>query len=480
MSYVNNFPKTEFGYIPALALFEKPSVNSGVIGYKWIQYRPISQISSNGNLQFTISGTSNYYVNLKNSYLQIKGQVANIQTQKPITKVDDVALENLPLQSLWSQVDLSFQQKIINSRVGTNYAYKAYIDTILNNSSDEMLNQLTSQLFIKDDAKFFDQQINQGYRLRKTFTAGGKELEMEGPLCLDICQQERPIINGVDINLKFWPNKPAFVMASQRGDYYFKINDAVLNVCMVEVSPAILVGHAAALKESPALYPYQQSDFKAFCIPSGQYEHSVDNIFQGDIPSDLVVGLVSSKAYQGSYDKNPFNFHNYDCSYCGFFINGVSTPSQPFQPLYSNEPDKKRGKRAVGESGAPSERGETGNLPPSERGSSSQTPTATAGSSGNVAYVNSYLSLFGQKYHSAKNIPISVVEYPFGYCLYKFQVSENAVDEEGENGFVSIPRRGHTRLTLKFRKPLTEGVTVIIYAHFPRILQIDETRNITV
>ena len=476
MSYVNNFPKTEFGYIPALALFEKPSVNSGVIGYKWIQYRPISQISSNGNLQFTISGTSNYYVNLKNTYLQIKGQIINTGTQKPITKLDNVALENLPLQTLWSQVDLAFQQKIINSRVGTNYAYKAYIDTILNNSSDEMLNQLTSQLFVKDDAKFFDHQINQGYRLRKTFTAGGKELEMEGPLYLDICQQERPILNGVDINLKFWPNKPTFVIASQSGDYYFKINDAVLNVCMVEVSPAILVGHAAALKESTALYPYQQSDFKAFSIPSGQYEHSIDNIFQGDIPSDLVVGLVSSKAYQGSYDKNPFNFHNFDCSYCGFFINGVSTPTQPYQPLFSNEANKKKGKRALPDSKPPSEREGLEHSSPSEKIPS----ITTDDSSDNVAYVNSYLSLFGQKYHSAKNIPISMAEYPFGYCLYKFQVSENATDEEGENGFVSIPRRGHTRLTLKFRKPLPEGVTVIIYAHFPRILQIDEARNITV
>ena len=323
MSYVANFPKTEFGYVPALALFEKPSVNTGVIGYKWIQYRPISPISSSGNLQFTISGTSNYYVNLKNSYLQIKGQLVNVATQQPITDSDNAALENMPLQTLWSQVDLSFQQKIINSRVGTNYAYKAYIDTILNNSTDVMSNQLTSQLFIKDDARFFDLRVNQGYRLRKAFTAEGKEVEMEGPLYLDICQQERPILNGVDINLKFWPNKPTFVIASQNGNYYFRISDAVLNVCMVEVSPAVLVGHAAALKESPALYPYQQSDFKAFSIPNGQYEHSIDNIFQGDIPSDLVIGLVSSKAYQGAYDKNPFNFHNFDCSYCGFFINGV-------------------------------------------------------------------------------------------------------------------------------------------------------------
>jgi len=460
--------KAEFGYIPALALFEKPSVNTGIIGYKWVQYRPISQISSSGLLQFTISGTSNDYINLQNSYLQIKGYIANSKGEA-ISKTDDVAFENLSIQCLWSQVDISLQQKVISSRVGTNYAYKSYLDVLLNNSLDQMENQLTSQLFYKDSAGLMDGgNGNVGYRLRKRFTANGEEIQLEGPLYLDICQQERPILNGVEINLKFWPNKPSFYMSSIRLEkgYYFKITDANLNICMVEVSPAILVGHGAALKQSPALYPFHQSDFKAFSIPKGQYVHSIDNIFQGDIPSDLTVGLVSSQAFIGSYNKNPFNFHNYDCTYCGFFINGNSTPSQPFEPLYSNNAAAKRRNRRA----TPI----TPKKPKPDTSSEGEARPQIVHKS--EAYMNAYLSLFGQKYGSTTDIPISRVEYPHGFCLYKFQVSENIKGEETD--FISIPHRGHTRLTLKFKEALPESVTVIVYAHFPRILQIDETRNV--
>jgi hypothetical protein len=513
---MSHFPKTEFGYVPSLALFEKPSIDSGIMGYKWVQYRPISQISNSGNLQFTISGTSDHYINLRDSYLQIKGQIYSLDTNQPITDADDVALENIPLQTIWSQIDISLQQKVINSRVDTNYAYKSYLDVLLKNSKIEMSNQLTSQLFFKDDATLFDSPANAGYRVRKKHTANGKEIQLEGPLYLDIAQQERPIINGVEINLNLWANKPTFYLSSLQGNYYFKINDAILNVCEVEVSPAILVGHAAALNQSPALYPYMQSDFKAFNIPKGQYEYSIDNVFQGDVPADVVVGLVSSRAYTGAYNKNPFNFHNFDCSYCGFFINGISTPSQPYQPLYFNPTRNQRNRRSTGNL-PPSKRigeetediteglntenieGENAEevqiddpntktqntLPPSQRPGVSievnTLPPSQRGVTlnrfdGNSAYVNSYLSLFSQKYHSSKNIAIGMEEYPYGYCLYRFQISENTT-EDAE--FVTVSRRGHTRLTLKFRKPLPESVTAIIYAHFPRILQIDESRNIT-
>lgn len=512
MSFFSDAAKTEFGYVPSLALFEKPSVNSGILGTKWIQYRPNSQVSSDGVIQFNISGNSDYYVDLKSSFLQIKGYICRTGTDKAITDEDEVTFENIPLQSLWNQVDLSFQQKVVNAKTNINYSYKAYLDVLLNSSNSEMINQLTSQLFFKDDAQYFDKSFNSGRLLRKMYTAGRTEVEMQGPLYLDISQQGRVILNGIEINLKLWPNKPAFYLSSSTGQqYYFKITDAIYHACMAEISPAILVGHAAALKEGPALYPYLQSDLKVYSIPMGHYDYTIDNIFSGEIPSDLVVGLVSSKAYTGSFDKNPFNFHNYDCSLCGFYINGVSTPARPYEPIYhnsnappknrgkrsistddSNPPPKKRGRRAI-PTNPPSERStpaeptptdppserDLENLPPSERGEgASIVPVTPEKSVGNSAYLNSYLGLFGQNYHSATNIPISVREYPFGYCLYKFQISENSA--EGENGFVSIPRRGHTRLIFKFRKPLPESVSVILYAHFPRILQIDEARNVTI
>jgi hypothetical protein len=54
MSNSYNNSKTEFGYVPSLALFEKPSVDSGIISYKWIQYRPVSQIKFQVVITFSL------------------------------------------------------------------------------------------------------------------------------------------------------------------------------------------------------------------------------------------------------------------------------------------------------------------------------------------------------------------------------------------------------------------------------------------
>ena len=86
---MGDFTQTEFGYIPSLALFDKPPVNTGVLSHKWIQHRPISQISNTGLLEFTIPGTSSSYINLKSSFLQIQGKIVK-ENGKNIEETDKV------------------------------------------------------------------------------------------------------------------------------------------------------------------------------------------------------------------------------------------------------------------------------------------------------------------------------------------------------------------------------------------------------
>lgn len=450
---MGDFSQTEFGYEPSLALFDKPLINTGITSHKWIQQRPVSQISKSGGLEFSIPGTSLSYVNLKCSFLQIQGKIVK-ENGEAIGDSEDVGFINLPLQSLWSQVDISLQQNVISSKVGTNYVYKAYIDALLNYSEDQKKAQLTSQLFVRDSAGNFDvhtDSTNIGLYIRKQRTKSSQIIQLAAPLFLDLCEQDRLILNGVPINLKFWPNRPAFYLLADNSEtrYEFVITDAYFNACMVDVSPAIVVGHAAALKDYPALYPILQSDIKSFSIGKGLYDYTIDNIFQGDIPDSVIIGIVSSEAYNGSFKRNPFNFHHFNCNFCGFYINGESAPAQPFKPKFPNDDDKT-------ESGDQSVK-----------------------SIQEVSYNEAFLSLFGQGYNTNETIGISWGDYPNGYCLYKFDFLEKKNGNQGENGIISsLPRRGHTRLTLGFKKPLKESVNVIIYARFPRILQIDQARNV--
>jgi len=479
--------KNELGYVPALALFDKPSVDTGVKSHKWIQYRPVANISS-GVLEFRIPGTSNSYINLKCSTLQIQGKIVKAGGVDITDAGEFVGFVNAPLQSLWSQVDLSLQQKVLTSEVGTNYAYKAYMDLLLNNAVSQSY-QLSSQLYILDGAGMMDNVENpqSGVKLRSLRTEKSQMIQLEAPLLLDLAQQDRYMLNGVDIGLKFWPNKAPFYLLSSNGEnnYKFEIKDVVLNACTAEISPAILVGHAEALKIAPAVYPYFQSDVKSYEISQGVFQKSVDNIFNGEVPSEVIIGLVSAQAYSGAYDKNPFNFQHFDCNFVGFYVDGNSMPRQELTPKFKSNNGNKRSlpgtqggrkkkRRDIPNSPTSEVDPISGLVPDKEEEEEEEVCDDDVDGDNSEAFTEAYLTLFGHEYDSIANIPITMERFAKGFCLYRFKLSQN-IDSDG---FISLSRRGVCRLALKFSKCIPEEAVVVVYAKFPRVLQINQARNV--
>lgn len=93
----------------------------------------------------------------------------------PINEELAVKLINLPLHTVFRQVDVIFQQTLMSHK--GKYPYKAYFDTILKTNQRNQENILTSQLFYKgggpdiSDAKTGP---NAGLFKRYLATASGK------------------------------------------------------------------------------------------------------------------------------------------------------------------------------------------------------------------------------------------------------------------------------------------------------------------
>jgi hypothetical protein len=489
--------KNELGYVPELALFDKPAIDTGVLAQKWVRYEPISQIS-NGVLQFVIPPTAKSYINLKSSTLQVQGKVVR-EDGTDLDENEFATLINAPLHSIWRQVDLSLQQKIVTNEVGDNYPYKAYLDLLLNLGIIQQTYQLSSQAFFMDPEFQMDnvEVPLGGVALRGQLTKKSKLLQMEGPLLLDLAQQDRYILNGVEIKLKFWPSMAPFNIHSLNEGYRFKILNAHLNLCTVNISPGILVGHAEALKIAPALYPYFHSEIKTYTLPSGVFQYTMCDLFQGRVPSDLIVGLVSQDSYNGQYDKNPFNFQHYDCNFIGFYVDSCSVPGHELQPKFKlTNNGKKRRKRSL-HSGAVSNSNkkrkrdiETGRdeeeiqdkeseeKPGSDTSDIYKQDDYDDDEQEAEAYTDAFLSLFGHQYNTLESIPLDITQYANGYSLFRFPINRIKDPENRNTDYLSLTESGSTMLRLKFRKALPESVTAIIYAKFPEVLRIDEARNV--
>ena len=315
-----------------LSLFQPKQVETASQKVSWTHYRPSNQWTEGSVIEFNIDGSSTSYLDLRQTLLYVKLKIIKTDGSN-IVKDELVGLTNAPLHTLFSQVDLKIQQHPV-SEIGNNYAYKGYMDTLLDTAYKPELNK---QCFVKDDSDVDDPSpkgTNGGLFIRSTLTTESQEVDLIGHLALDMCQQERALLNGVPVHLKLWQNADSFRLMSPTPDFKVKITDVYLKVALVKVNPAVLLSQAGVLKDTQALYPYTKSMIKSYAMSQGQYSFTVDDLFQGDIPKRLLVGVVSSSAHHGNYKKNPYNFQHYNCNYIGFFVDGQSVPTDPLQPNY--------------------------------------------------------------------------------------------------------------------------------------------------
>ncbi len=124
-----------------------------------------------------------------------------------LAATDHVGPINLLLQSLFSEVDVGLQGKVITSTTG-HYNYKAMLQHLLKDGNEAKMSQLTSQMWIKDTTdKLDDVDVNAGLNkslhARAKYFSLSKLVDLEGPICHDIFNIDRYMLNQIRITLTF-------------------------------------------------------------------------------------------------------------------------------------------------------------------------------------------------------------------------------------------------------------------------------------
>ena len=421
-----------------VALFSTPPVNVGEEKISWVEYRP-SFITQGGysSVQFHIPGNGTQYIDLSKTelYIKIKVEKEDGEDFDNTLKESAVPVDNI-LHSLWSSVDVKLNHTLVSTS-GTNYMYKALFENLLNYSSDAKKIQLSAIGFSGDSGNVNQTSpsivpFSHGLRTRASWFKDVNFVEFAGPLMADICNQDRLILNGVDVDIKLWPARDEFRLITHPDGLRCKveIEDIHLNVCKVLVTPGVMMGHNAALEVAESKYPFQRTDIHTFNIPQHSYGETLQDIWQGEVPSRLVIGMVKSSGYAGDFSINPYNFEHFDVSSVGFYVNGEPTPRQPL-------------KLDIGDSD----------------------------------YLQGLLSLYRVSGKLMENTDIGITRdmYRSGYSLIGFEVDPTS---SADFRYIGIPKEGHTRLDIKFKTWLRDPVTLILYATFPETMEIDQARNV--
>lgn len=426
---------------PQLDLFSTPMTQTSIESGSWAEFNPVSAITDSMPIEFDISGAGTSYIDLSQTQLIVRAQLLK-GDGTPIDNTSHVAPCNLFLHSLFSEIDVKLNGTLISSSNNT-YPYRAYLETLLSYGYDAKRSQLTSAMYFKDlggNAGFEEGDphaaaaTNTGMKMRNSFFETGGIVPMQGPVHLDMMFQDRYLPSDVGMQLRFVRSKDAFSLMSDAANPSFrvKIHECKLLIRKAYISPTVFVAQARAFEVGNAKYPIRRVVCKSYSVGTGMRDNVHEGLFTGQIPSRIVVGMVDNAAFNGAFNRNPYNFKHFNLSSIKIYVDGqVNNNIKAIECDFENH-------------------------------------HSLAG----------YLSLFtgSGKYRRDEGLDIDRKEYERGYTLFAYDLSPDLSEE----GYFNLAKEGSIRVELKFAEALPNTVNVIAYAEFESIIEINREKQVLI
>lgn len=407
-----------------LDLFEVPPTQISFENARIIDYFPLANID-NGPIEFFISGSSDEYIDLSQTFLYVECEITPESGKTP----KDVPV-NYFLHSMFSQVDVSLNETLISSSVNS-YPYRCILETLLNYGSDAKNSHLAAAMYYKDTCANMDavDGSNIGGGIRNKIVTKGAKFSLYGRLHVDMFFQDRLLINNVNVRLKLNRSKDAFCIISDLTTSKLKITQAMLTVRKVKVNPKIMLAHATILEKSTIKYPIKRVELKSFTITQGLSAKILDNVSLGPLPKKVVFGFVASNAFNGDFTLNPFNFQHFKLTKVSVSIDGEDAPYSPVIMDF----DK--------------------NL-----------------------YAKAYYTLFNGLDRAGLDSGNEITPNDFagGYAIFAFDLTPDMCTGDHFN----LVRSGNLRISVTFGSSLQTNVNCVVYMEHENIIEINKNRNI--
>ena len=483
MSYVHPFSKRCDK--SEIDLFSVPPTQQSLERGRWIGYAPLSSVENTDSpINFLVTRTDEY-IDLSKTILTVTGKIVkDNESVLDGANQANVAPVNNFLHSLFKQVDVYLNGKQVTPAMGT-YAYRAYIETLLNYDVSAKESQFSSALYYKDTATKMDEggslpssktinnvtdvagansgvkpvltkeQVsipvpgtgNQGFAKRSKFIQNSKQFVLSGPIFADIFMTDRLLLNMMDLRVVLNRSSNTFCLMDLSSGTTVKpkvqLSHVELKIRKVKLDQAVSDGIERTLKQTPALYPIRRVECKILTVPQNLPNTRQDNIFSGLIPKTFVVGFVTADAAGGVYGKNPYNFAHFGVTSLSLTANGKEIP---FKQLTLKYPKKANGEIDT-----------------------------TAGEDDALDFDEAYNTLFSGtgKIYSNAGLDIDRDDYPGGFALYAFDLTPDMCKS---SQYFNTVQHGSLSLALTF-KSQSQPLALVCYGDFENVIRIDAERN---
>ena len=329
-------------------LFKGVEIENSIADVTRIVTRPISVASSRGPFTFEIPADPEKFTDAESFRLHGRMRIRKKDAGviKDIDANDRVSTVNNIFHSLWSKVVVNINDVAINDPTNSWYAYKAYFENHLSYSKGTKANLLDYRGYYNDTCQKFDdvgkvvgstytESLNEGYVKRKNLFKTSKWVYFCINVHSDITTLRKYIPTGIKIKFDFQRNDDNFSLLSHDKTTNFVIKLGEMKMSCKRYKPAKsyrnFYENQLKLRRNPTL-AIDRSLIKAYVVNSGTTDLSAYNLIRGSqLPEQIIIGVVPQESYNGSIDKNPFNFKHFDIREASIIVNGVNEPAELYK-----------------------------------------------------------------------------------------------------------------------------------------------------
>ena len=311
----------------------------------WEDVCPANALTSNTPIEFEINGLPDAYIDLNNCYVLLRVKVVNNAASADLAATDVIGPANNWLQTMFSDITITLGNIVVEGGSG-NYPYKAYLSNLLNFSKEVKNTHLETSGWYGDTASEMNSHtaVNVGFTARKTLIAESRTVELCGPLLLDMLLQQRYLLQNTNMRIKLHKTTPEFQMNMYTAN---TVNGRALAVKLiyeraefyvrrVKALPSVFLDAEEKLNFQNSNYGIHRTKMTTYTIPSNALSNTHQSLFKGRMPKLLFIAMVRNDAYNGNYGQNPFYFQHFNVNSIGLYNGGISIPSKPFTPDFTN------------------------------------------------------------------------------------------------------------------------------------------------
>ena len=437
-------------------LFDLPHSDMSLLAYRMLEFTPIT--TDIHPMEFTIPAVDEF-VDLSRSYFKVR---IRLKKNDGTDLADGDKLYPAPnlAHTLIKQMTIHLNGTLINAQTDT-YAYKAFLETVLNYDQQEANSLLRPQGWLgthTDGSSALDfatpltanNTDSAGPHAHYTALAPTKK----AALALSRAEQghyqggafrtlifkphseifhlSKALVPGVEIKIRFYFNAPAFFLngVGEQGRLTKEDIQMSFHLCQLSLSAPLYktLDETRHSKREVAKFPTVRSEIRVFSHPANMTEFNQGNLFQGRIPDRLIVGLLHAHSYNGHYQYNPFSFQKFGLVSIKQLVRGEE---YPYQTLELNQADTHRDMEGYFRFLQASEAWRKGQ-------SSMVTPEMWGGT---------------------------------GCCtLFMFN---NVANGAADGGLMNPRQSGELRLVFRLGAAINHVINVLLYAEFENVLEID-------